>query len=182
MVSSGQRASRLVLVLLSNCVYMCMYAYACACVYVCVCANVHVSVSVRVLVSIHTLHFTLHFARVPARSCDTFCLRLRVQELNMFLPEGRGKCLPFPGQKLALRCFRNYLVVVHKNKMGTDTSDSYAAAVPRVCSVTVCDPTNNFIAYEATFDDVRHVLFEWSSIFVLTTQGKVRPRTGQGGD
>ncbi|EGD77096.1 hypothetical protein PTSG_07434 [Salpingoeca rosetta] len=94
-------------------------------------------------------------------------------ELNMFLPEGRGKSLPFPGKKLALRFFRNYLVIVHKQQSAARQDDYADASISRVCSVTVCDPQNKFIAYETTFDDVRHVLYEWSSIFVLTTQGKL---------
>ena len=93
------------------------------------------------------------------------------EELSMYMPEGRGRSLPFTGAKRLLRWCHGYLVVVSTDSQATSVPGGAGGA--KMQTVTVCDPDNKFIAYKRSFEDVRHVLYEWGSLFVVAGSGKV---------
>eukprot|EP00055_Hartaetosiga_balthica_P005109 m.14455 g.14455 ORF g.14455 m.14455 type:complete len:1016 (-) comp4316_c0_seq1:135-3182(-) len=87
------------------------------------------------------------------------------EDIRGFIPEAQGKSLPFSGAKLLLEAFRGYVAVVKKPMFeGSDDLDASA----RVYSVTICDPKNNLIVFDEAIDNVTHVVYEWSSVFVIT--------------
>eukprot|EP01100_Stratorugosa_tubuloviscum_P009148 TRINITY_DN3821_c1_g1_i2.p1 TRINITY_DN3821_c1_g1~~TRINITY_DN3821_c1_g1_i2.p1 ORF type:complete len:907 (-),score=370.21 TRINITY_DN3821_c1_g1_i2:89-2758(-) len=78
-----------------------------------------------------------------------------------FTPEGRGACLAIEQPK-KLMWFRGYLIVVSDDP--TKQRNSF---------VTVYDLKNKFIAFTESFHLFAHVMIEWNSLFIVTSEKKI---------
>eukprot|EP00049_Salpingoeca_infusionum_P018926 m.359345 g.359345 ORF g.359345 m.359345 type:complete len:979 (+) comp18539_c0_seq1:118-3054(+) len=95
------------------------------------------------------------------------------EDISMYLVEGRGSSIPFEGIKTVVQCFNSYLVVVHYLPRDVDDFGAGQSQYPLAQTVTICDPKNKFVAFDAAFQDVSTVLMEWNSLFVLSKSGKL---------
>ena len=103
--------------------------------------------------------------------------------------EGRGQCLVFDGDKQLLTTFRNYLIIVSREKASTGPlSVASTPATSRIqtakeamtpptfsidSKVTIYDLDNKFEAYSALFPTVVDIIIEWGCLFVLVKDGRL---------
>lgn len=108
----------------------------------------------------------------------------RKDAVYFYQPEGRGQCLVFDGDKELITTFRNYLVVVSREKAGTlpvsqtpiilNASEAMTPHSLSVdCKVTIYDLDNKFEAYSSLFTSVVDVIVEWGSLYVLCKDGRL---------
>jgi vacuolar protein sorting-associated protein 11 len=88
-----------------------------------------------------------------------------VQAIFFYNPEGRGPCLAFPGEKKMINYFRSHLIVVWAAENNGQN----------INVVTIYDIKNKVTAFEGRFQNIRHVIVEWGTVFLLTADGKVLP-------
>eukprot|EP00163_Fabomonas_tropica_P014549 TRINITY_DN2645_c0_g3_i4.p1 TRINITY_DN2645_c0_g3~~TRINITY_DN2645_c0_g3_i4.p1 ORF type:complete len:454 (+),score=82.80 TRINITY_DN2645_c0_g3_i4:150-1511(+) len=86
----------------------------------------------------------------------------RRDAVYFYHPEGKGQASGFDGEKRLLAWFRSYLLIVGKDPHNQ-----------KLNSFTIYDLKNHFIAFSGSFSDVAHVVCEWGSIFVITSDNKV---------
>lgn len=102
-----------------------------------------------------------------------------------YTPDGRGPCYAYQGQKMMLKWYRNYLVIVTKeNKLVLRVSATSPAtpdvttvpfaspSTPETHLITVLDIQNKFIVLQTSIQDVISVLSEWGSLYVLSGQSQ----------
>lgn len=100
--------------------------------------------------------------------------------------DGRGRCLAFGGEKLIVRWFKSYLVVVAKEVtpfksplvMNFIHESESAKSNPSLASnpmnmVTIYDIKNKYIAFSTNLPSVLEVLVEWGSLYFLTKNGNL---------
>lgn len=97
----------------------------------------------------------------------------RQEAVYFYHPEGRGSCLAFEEEKVILRWFRNYLVLVCKDAKAPVAAGAAARSGLEKTVVTIYDIQNKFVAYSALIPGVVDVFFEWGSLFVLVQDGKM---------
>lgn len=140
----------------------------------------------------HVLSFTLgvksgekiHKEILDEHGCKSKCAGITDSVLeNQFLvgrqdavyfyqPDGRGPCLAFEGEKMAVYWCRGYLVIVTKDNKpvgarGISPVGSKSTAQDRL---TVYDIHNKFIAYSTVqpFPPILDVLCEWGILYIIT--------------
>nr|CAD7588133.1 unnamed protein product [Timema genevievae] len=91
-----------------------------------------------------------------------------------YTPDGRGPCYAVEGQKILLQWFRSYLVIVAKEDKNMSrssstitTSTTSEPAERDKHMVTVLDIQNKFLVFSAPIKEVRAVLVEWGTIYIL---------------
>uniref|UniRef100_L7M659 Vacuolar protein sorting-associated protein 11 homolog n=1 Tax=Rhipicephalus pulchellus TaxID=72859 RepID=L7M659_RHIPC len=114
---------------------------------------------------------------LDAHGCAPQCAALSIEgefvvarqdAVYFYHPEGRGSCFVFEDEKLLLRWFRTYLVLVAR-----DAKTSRSAGGPDKTIVTIYDIQNKFVAYSAAIPGVVDVMAEWGSLYVLVQEGKL---------
>jgi len=71
--------------------------------------------------------------------------------------------LAFQGEKKMISFFRSHLIVVWAAENNGQQFNT----------VNIYDLKNRFTAFDGRFQNVRHVIAEWGTIFILTADGKV---------
>lgn len=92
----------------------------------------------------------------------------RQDAVYFYHPEGRGSCFVFEDEKLLLRWFRSYLVLVAR-----DAKTTRSTGGPDKTIVTIYDIQNKFVAYSEAIPGVVDVMAEWGSLYVLVQEGKL---------
>ncbi|CAG0895646.1 unnamed protein product [Cyprideis torosa] len=103
-----------------------------------------------------------------------------------YTPDSRGPCYAFEGDKVILRYFRGYLVIVSKDLRPTPpagtafnptagvSTASHILAEEKKPLVTIYDLQNKLIAFSAPFpEEISQVVAEWGDLFLLTVSGKL---------
>ncbi|OWA50975.1 Vacuolar protein sorting-associated protein 11-like protein [Hypsibius exemplaris] len=97
----------------------------------------------------------------------------RSDAFYFYLPDSRGQCLAFGGEKVLLEWCHGYLVVVSKK----DDSDGRASSSDSLGGdmqiITIYDVKNKLIAYYGPVQEVKALLCEWGSVFVLCNDNKL---------
>ncbi|XP_060522802.1 vacuolar protein sorting-associated protein 11 homolog isoform X2 [Cylas formicarius] len=90
--------------------------------------------------------------------------------------DGRGPCYAIDGEKVMLQWFRNYLVIISKNSrptaMTTMSNESQGSAVQGDL-ITVLDIHNKFIVFSCVMPNIKAILNEWGSFFILDVNNEV---------
>lgn len=99
--------------------------------------------------------------------------------------DGRGPCLAFEGEKLALYRFKSYLVIISRDspkrvesnrnrrtqtedKIGKDFINSV-----RRNYLNIYDIKNKFIAHSSVVPEIQEVFSEWGQLFAICSDGQV---------
>ncbi|XP_055330942.1 vacuolar protein sorting-associated protein 11 homolog [Paramacrobiotus metropolitanus] len=99
----------------------------------------------------------------------------RADALYFYLPDSRGQCLAFGGTKLLLEWCHGYLVVVSRKEESEtrSTLSGSDSGAGEMQIITIYDVKNKLIAYYGPIQEVRAILCEWGSIFILCTDNKI---------
>lgn len=140
--------------------------------------------------------------RDPMRADQRLFVVGRKDAVYFYQTDERGPCLAFEGDKEILHWFRNYLVIVSKEKapniggvtksgsksseqniadialnsqsrFGGASTSSSSSISDRTDLVTIYDIQNKFIAYSAPMPGIVDVMNEWGSLYLLTKGGKL---------
>nr|CAD7202335.1 unnamed protein product [Timema douglasi] len=91
-----------------------------------------------------------------------------------YTPDGRGPCYAVEGQKVLLQWFRSYLVIVAKEDKNMSRSSSTITTSTTSepderykHMVTVLDIQNKFLVFSAPIKEVKAVLVEWGTLYIL---------------
>lgn len=97
--------------------------------------------------------------------------------------DGKGPCLAFEGEKLILRRFKSYLIVVSRDSSSKpDQINSYRDKnrisneldnQSKTVDLNIYDIKNKFIAHSTKIPDVREIFSEWGHLFVLCKNGRI---------
>ncbi|XP_028040568.1 vacuolar protein sorting-associated protein 11 homolog [Bombyx mandarina] len=85
-----------------------------------------------------------------------------------YTTEGRGPCYALEGDKVALNCFRSYLVITANEPAAKPGATTSTAPAARSHHITILDIQNKFIVFSKTFDEIDAVITEWGSFYLLT--------------
>ncbi|KFD47361.1 hypothetical protein M514_11776 [Trichuris suis] len=92
----------------------------------------------------------------------------RSEGIYFYQPMEKGGCKIFHGDKVMVRTFGPYLVVVSK-----ESSPKKLATAENMQLLTVYEIVNSFIAYFAPIPEVQDIFVAWESLFVLTVGGRL---------
>ncbi|CAH1714238.1 vacuolar protein sorting-associated protein 11 homolog [Aphis gossypii] len=109
---------------------------------------------------------------------DSHFMIAKEDAIYCYTVDSRGPCYVVGGQKIILQWFRNYLIIVSKergkplNAITVSTTTKHSDEIESI-SITVLDIQNKFIIYTTTMQDILSVLPEWGSLYILTTKGSL---------
>ncbi|XP_050309231.1 vacuolar protein sorting-associated protein 11 homolog isoform X2 [Anthonomus grandis grandis] len=93
----------------------------------------------------------------------------RNNAIYCYTSDGRGPCYAVDGEKTILEWFRTYLIIISKvsrqiphNNLNSDGSNPVSEDL-----ITVLDIHNKFIVYQSVLSNIKSVLHEWGSFFIL---------------
>lgn len=100
--------------------------------------------------------------------------------------DGRGPCLPFGNEKLILKWYKGYLIVISKENLPftsklkqdsplnsvVDSANDNQILINRNL-LTIYDIRNKYIAFSSTFSSINQIFAEWGYIFVLLHDGRL---------
>nr|XP_006822187.1 PREDICTED: vacuolar protein sorting-associated protein 11 homolog [Saccoglossus kowalevskii] len=116
---------------------------------------------------------SLHCSVLSDSTQDYQFVMGRSDAVYFYQSDGRGPCLAFEGDKLLLKWYRGYLVVVSKENKTIPRPAAGGATTRHMNVVTVYDIQNKFIAYSSPMPEVLDVLCEWGSLYVLAGDHKL---------
>ncbi|KAL1494957.1 hypothetical protein ABEB36_010457 [Hypothenemus hampei] len=96
----------------------------------------------------------------------------RNNAIYCYTPDGRGPCYAVDGEKILLEWFRTYLIIISKSNRSSSLPKNIINNVTTPQStnqvlITVLDIYNKFIVYQYVMPNIRAVLYEWGSFFIL---------------
>jgi tetratricopeptide (TPR) repeat protein len=86
----------------------------------------------------------------------------RKDAFYFYEPEGRGPCIAVDTNKKIMTWFRSYLVVVSQDSQNLRSN-----------AINIYDRKNKLIVYSENFPTITHVVSEWGSVFILTSEHKL---------
>uniref|UniRef100_A0A5S6R317 Vacuolar protein sorting-associated protein 11 homolog n=1 Tax=Trichuris muris TaxID=70415 RepID=A0A5S6R317_TRIMR len=92
----------------------------------------------------------------------------RSEGIYFYQPEEKGGCKIFHGDKVMVRTFGPYLIVVSK-----EGSPKKLAVAEKMQLITVYEVVNSFIAYFSPIPEVQDIFVAWESVYILTAGGRL---------
>jgi len=91
----------------------------------------------------------------------------------LYEPNARGACFGFEGEKLMANWFNGYLIVTYKDRAKLSIPSTSTTDVIEKNVVTIYDMKQKLIAYSSPLPNVREVLFEWGSFYIVSSQNSL---------
>ncbi|KAG8258028.1 Vacuolar protein sorting-associated protein 11 [Homalodisca vitripennis] len=101
---------------------------------------------------------------------DTHFMIARNDAVYCYTTDGRGPCYAVEGEKILLQWYRSYLIIIAKSAavQPSKINEPSEEFDREKHILTVLDIQNKFIVFTAAMREVRAVLAEWGSLYVLT--------------
>ncbi|ERL88484.1 hypothetical protein D910_05870 [Dendroctonus ponderosae] len=115
-----------------------------------------------------------HCSGLAESTQERFFMIARANAIYCYTPDGRGPCYAVDGEKTMLEWFRSYLIIISKsNRPAAIGASAEQDNSKQEDLLTVLDIFNQFIVYQCVMPNIRAVLYEWGSIFILCQDHKI---------
>ncbi|CAK8684034.1 unnamed protein product [Clavelina lepadiformis] len=115
----------------------------------------------------------LHCSMMSNAELDNQFVITATDAVYLYLPDSRGPCFVFEGEKVLARWYNGYLILVYKDRSKGSVPSTSTMRMPDKNMVTIYDMKQKLIAYSSPLPGVQEVLYEWGSVFVLTADNNL---------